>query len=358
MGTSIYTIRVQGADGRIVPASFRASSLTAAESMALARGYDVIVTEDDEDGQAAGAGADGAPADQGAAGDPVAPELDGSTDDAALFIASGPHPISGGARQAEPGEEGMEEDPGDGPDAEAGAADEADADGEPGAEEAADEADADGGSGEEPDVPWAYWAWLSPFVIMACAAGLWLLLPDLRAIVRLGAIGLLAVAVVVGVAAIVAARARGAPILHGALGLATVLPLLAALAAGWLLAPAAAPRDADGAAAIIRTLLSEELAAVPYASGGGTVSACAVEADALVRNVDMPGTAPAGGTLRDAAATHRAALLGDLPQARPQLVARLVEARIRLVDRLRWESAADPVVEVALEPDVWVAVAR
>lgn len=48
MATSIFTIRVQGADGRIVPASFKASSRTAAEKMALARGYDVLVDSADE----------------------------------------------------------------------------------------------------------------------------------------------------------------------------------------------------------------------------------------------------------------------------------------------------------------------
>lgn len=170
MSTSIYTIRVQGADGRIVPASFKASSRTAAENMALARGYDVIV----------------------------------AGEDVALPDAALPSPSDESSSAYEHG-----------PEADQAGGDPVTVD-EP----------------AHPGAPWAWWAWLLP--VFAFVAMLLSMVPALAALPVVVAALLVGSGIVVGIAAIVVARRDPARrgLVHGIIGLIVSVLLLLPLAAG------------------------------------------------------------------------------------------------------------------------------
>lgn len=314
MTLSIYTIRVQGADGRIVPASFRASSREAAESMALARGFDVIVSADSQ------------PADAGS--EPPPPSaLEGG----ALFLGEEPpgRPATAALSKASILAATRDHEPID-----------------PGR-----------------IAPWAFCSWLLPFI--ALALGYWLgkVLPldgASRLAASCGFVLLLIIGLVMAVKAIRAGSRRGrtGAVIHGIVGLVIGLPVLLVIGSAVLLPGITVLRRAADQSLHAEMLAPRESALAPYASGGGTVTGCSAAGGAVVRAVDMPGEAPSGAALHDAAAAHRSALLEHLPRERRPFVDALRTLRLRLVDRLRWEAGADAAIEVEIGPRDWPGEAQ
>ena len=310
MAHSIYTVRVQGADGRITPASFRASSLAAAEAMALARGYDVIVSGDDD----ADAGVE-------------APETAVSVNAAETSPGELDGEVAGPA--ARDGVEGASVE------AEAGTGD------------ADPEDDADAVTAPSP--AWAPLAWIAPLVLLAIGAGLTLVLPAApapRIVVTVAILLLLVVAGVISVAAIVSGRRGGqrSAVVHGGAGLALSGLLLVGIGAGTL-----PPLLASLRAAPLPTRAASE---APYRSGAGTVTASTRSGNALVRTVLIDSAAPSGESAAFAA-QHRAAVLVELPAQHGVLVQQLRDEGLRLVDRLVAGAPEALVAEVEFAPADW-----
>lgn len=324
MSTSIYTIRVQGADGRIVPSSFKASSRAAAENMALARGYDVIVSEDDAAGPPAAPTSDAVEADEAQPGD-----QDVSHDaEQPLFIASDAS--------------GSEDD-------------------EVPVALAADSVEEEDAAPAHPGAPWAWWSWLLPLLgvgALTLLGRIGVANPDdprLATAISLGAILPIPVGIILAIVAIRKARRspRRQGLAHGVIGLVLGLILAIPVAAGLLLPVI----HVVARQATLTKVVANESASLPQRMDAQrSVIAYASRNGALVRTVLIAGEQPPADLLPIVAEAHRLAVQTSLALTRPDLVRLLTTRRLRLIDELTWAEGGAPTITVEFTPQVWVAM--
>ena len=329
MSTSIYTIRVQGADGRIVPSSFKASSRAAAENMALARGYDVIVSED------AAAEAPAVPPPDAVVADEVKPDEDDdapqaaeqSLSTAADASVSEDDEVPAALAEVSPTSDALTQDHSD---------------------------------PLHPGAPWAWGSWLLPLLAVSALVLLGRIgvaIPDgaiLAGAIALAVILPIPVGIILGIVAIRKARRspRRQGLAHGVIGLVLGLILAVPLSAALLL-PILHTRNRH--AALSRIVGSERASLPQRMDAQRSVIAYGSRHGALVRTVLVAGEQPVAHGLTVAAKAHRIAVEASLAASRPDLVRLLSTRRIRLIDDLTWADGSAPAITVEFTPQTWVA---